>query len=118
MARYRTYKNGITGHRYKGYYILKGQEKGQFSIVNENKELFRNHMYDYDDCEWEIDKQTCSQKELECIKKLYQKEIYQLSALFVDLMQQKEKNSLDLEQENLYKWVEKIRRRKVKNREF
>lgn len=28
MARYRTYKNGITGHRYKGYYIIRGNEKG------------------------------------------------------------------------------------------
>ena len=30
MAKYRTYKNGITGHRYKGYYIIKGAMK----IVN------------------------------------------------------------------------------------
>ena len=32
MAKYRTYKNGITGHRYKGYYIIKGETKGKFAI--------------------------------------------------------------------------------------
>ena len=38
MAKYRTYKNGITGHRYKGYYIIKGETKGKFAIWNEDDE--------------------------------------------------------------------------------
>ena len=33
MARYRTYKNGITGHRYNGYYIIKGETKGTFATI-------------------------------------------------------------------------------------
>ena len=33
MARYRTYKNGITGHKYRGLYIIKGEEK----IIRENR---------------------------------------------------------------------------------
>ena len=38
MAKYRTYKNGITGHRYKGYYIIKGETKGKFAIWNDKSE--------------------------------------------------------------------------------
>ena len=45
MAKYRTYKNGITGHRYKGYYIIKGETKGKFAIWNEDKTVFKDNIY-------------------------------------------------------------------------
>lgn len=118
MARYRTYKNGITGHKYNGYYIIKGENKGEFEIWNEDKTVFRDKIYDYDECEWIIDKETVNSEEMNMIKQLYQKEIYQLSALFVELMQKKNREGLEPRSETLYKWVEKVRRRKAEDREF
>ena len=118
MARYRTYKNGITGHRYKGYYIIKGTTKGMFSILNEDKTVFKDKIYDFDESEWIIDKETANPEELELIKQLYEKEIYQLSSLFIELMQKKEKDGLDEKEEILYRWIEKVRRRKAEDRVF
>ncbi len=118
MARYRTYKNGITGHRYQGYYIIKGEQKGLFQIWKEDKTVFQDHIYDYDECEWIIDKVTASNEEMSIIKQLYEMEIYQLSSLFVELMQKKEREGLDMKNKELYKWVEKVRKRKAENRLF
>lgn len=119
MARYRTYKNGITGHRYKGYYIIRGETKGKFSIWKEDKTIYKNDVYDYEECEWIIDKETWNEEDANLIKELYKLEIYQLSAIFVDLMQKKERQGgLDPKGERLYKWSEKIRRRKASDRQF
>lgn len=117
MARYRTYKNGIYGHRYQGYYIIKG-EKNNFSILDKEGHIFREKMPDYEECEWEIDKVTASNSDLSMIRLLYEKEIYQLSALFVELMQKKEREGLDSEEDSLYKWVEKVRSRKADERDY
>ena len=103
MAKYRTYKNGITGHRYKGYYIIKGETKGKFAIWNEDKTVFKDNIYDYEDCEWIIDKETVDHSDMVMIKMLYEKEIHELSAL---------------KSQNLYNWVEKVRKRKAEDREF
>ena len=118
MARYRTYKNGITGHRYNGYYIIKGETKGTFSIWNEDKSVFKDNIYDYDECEWIIDIETADQETHNMIKMLYGKEIFQLSALMVELIQKRDSQELDAKSKNLYKWVEKIRKRKVRDRQF
>lgn len=118
MARYRTYKNGITGHRYKGYYIIKGEEKGKFSIWKDNGIVLKDNIYDYEECEWIIDKITANKEDIKIITSLYEKEIYQLSSLFVGLMQKKETEGLDPKNEALYKWVEKVRRRKAEDRSF
>ena len=118
MAKYRTYKNGITGCRYKGYYIIKGDKKGNFSILNEDTSVFQKDIYDHQECEWIIDKKTAPEDEMLMIKMLYEKEIYQLSALFVELMQKREREGLNGRSQTLYYWVEKVRRRKVEDREF
>ena len=117
MATYRTYSNGITGHRYKGYYIIKG-EKGKFAIWNEDKSVFKDSIYDYNDCEWEIDKATADPDTLALMKRLYDKEIYELSEAFVKLMQKSWESPLTEEEKIFYKWVEKIRARKASEREF
>lgn len=118
MARYRTYKNGITGHRYKGYYIIKGDTKGTFEIWDKDKTVLQDHIYDYDDCEWIIDKTTAQGNEIEILKELCQKEIYQLSNLLVEFIEKKENGDMTADDVSLYQWVEKVRRRKVKNREL
>lgn len=118
MARYRTYKNGITGHRYKEYYIIRGESKGKFSIWDDSKKVLWDDIYDYAECEWIIDKYKASAEEKKLMKMLYDKEIYELSALFVELIQKKNGQGLDKKTESLYKWVEKIRKRKAEDRLF
>ena len=118
MARYRTYKNGITGHKYNGYYIIKGETKGLYAIWNEDKTIFREHIYDYEECEWIIDKETTDNEIICKIKQLYEKEIYQLNSLLIELMQKKERGEIDAKGEAIYKWVEKIRNRKAEDRPF
>ena len=119
MARYRTYKNGITGHRYKGYYIIRGEKKGLFEICDEDKEVIQDEILDYDECEWIIDKITADHETEVLMKMLYDKEIYELSALFVELIQKKDREgTLDSKSEGLYTWVEKIRKRKAEDRCF
>lgn len=86
--------------------------------MNEDKSIFRDKMLDYDECEWCIDKTTAGESDKEVIKTLYEKELYQLSALFVDLIQKKEKEGLEKESADLYRWVEKVRKRKAEDREY
>lgn len=116
MARYRTYKNGITGHRYKGYYIIRGESKGQFSIWDDSKTVLWDNIYDYDECEWIIDKNKASTEEMKMIKMLYDKEIYELSTLLIELIQERDRQGLDKKKEDLYRWVKKIRKRKAEDR--
>ena len=53
------------------------------------------------------------------IKMLYEKEIFELSGLFIELMQKKDRQGyLEPKSQNLYEWVEKVRRRKAEDREF
>lgn len=119
MARYRTYKNGIFGHRYKGFYIIRGEKKGRFEIWNEDKTVYRDGMYDYEDCEWFIDKETADEETMLMIKQLYDMEIYKLSELFVELMQKNEREGkLDPKNKKLYDLTEKVRWRKAGDREF
>ena len=117
MARYRLYKNGIMGHRYKNLYIIK-VDKDHFRVVDESNNLVFDKISDYDECEWLIDKHVATEKENELMRYLYGKEIYQLSSLYVNLMNQKNAEGLDEENESLFAWVEKIRRRKAEEREF
>lgn len=118
MARYRTYKNGITGHRYNGYYIIKGEKKGTFAIWNEDKSVFRDKIYDFDECEWIIDKEIADPELYKMYKVLYEQEIYQLSQLMVELLQKKDRQGLDEKNTSLYNLVVKIRKRKVEDRKF
>lgn len=119
MAKYRTYKNGITGHRYKGFYIIKGDTKGKFAIWREDKSVFKDNIYDYDECEWIIDKETADPENLEIINTLYDKEIYELNTLFADLINKRDREGeLSSREQNLYTWTEKIRKRKAEDREL
>ena len=52
------------------------------------------------------------------MKRLYDKQIYELSEAFVRLMQKKWDTPLTEDEEKLYKLVEKIRARKAEERNF
>ena len=118
MAKYREYKNGIYGHRYNGLYVIKGEEKGQFKVIDFEKKEVLTDLLDFNECIWQIDKLTASKEELSMARMLYEKPLYQLSSLFMDLMQKKSSEGLDEKNEILFKWVEKVRNRKDVERDF
>lgn len=118
MARYRQYKNGIFGHKYKQYYIIRGEKKGAFSIMDENKNVVADGLEDFDDCEWYIDKTTATEDEIKLMKSLYDKEIFQLSSTLMELMEKNGSEGLSDEEEELYELVGKVRKRKTKERAF
>lgn len=117
MARYRMYKNGIYGHRYKGYYIVKA-DNGLFDVIDGERVALASGLPAYDDGEWEIDKATASEADLKVMDALYRMEIYQLSSLFVDLMQKSGRGRLSDKDQLLYNWVEKVRKRKAEGKPF
>lgn len=120
MAKYRLYKNGIFGHRYKGYYIVKDEtgEKKLFSILGADKTLLEDGIEDYSDAEWEIDKITSSPGMLKILQDLYNEEIYMLSKFFADLMDKDNTEGLSQDEKEFYDWVKKIRKRKSENKPY
>ena len=118
MARYRTYWNGITGCRYKGCYILKGNKKGEFSILAEDGSPLKAGIYDFEDCQWEIDKMTASQEGLAQMEGLYGKQFHELAAILADLGEKAAAGSLTPAEGLLLQFAETIRSRKAKDRPF
>ena len=120
MAKYRQYKNGIFGHRYKGYYIVKKEEKeeNQFSILGADKTILDENIGDYSDAEWEIDKMTSSPETFKLLQELYAEEIYMLSKYFAGMMEKENAEGLSKSESEFYGWVKKIRTRKAANKVF
>lgn len=116
---YRNYKNGIYGHRYKKYYIIKGEKKGLFQIWDENKNVLEKDLYDYNDCEWYIDKMVAEPEVLQMLKDLYELRIFDLTGFMLHLIKKREVDGfLSQEEEEYYKWIVKVRSRKDKGRPF
>ena len=116
---YRKYKNGIVGHRYKKYYIIKGEQKGQFQIWDENKNIIAKDIYDYNDCEWYIDKLVATPAVLKMLKELYDLSLFDLTGFMLKLIKMKDVDGyLDEEHQIFYDWVVKVRSRKDKDRPF
>ena len=122
MARFRTYKNGLFAHRYKGYYVTRqdanDEKKRTYSVVNANKEIIEENFSDYWDAEWAIDKMTASPELTIILKQLYGEEIFMLSKFFLDLMEKDNSNGLDPDEQALYEWVRKIRARKADGKPY
>lgn len=120
MARYRLYKNGIFGHRYKGYYIVKDDSgvKKTFSILGSDRTVLADNISDYYDAEWEIDKITASPDMLKILQDLYGEEIYVLSKFFGEMMEKDNTEGLTQDEKEFYEWVKKIRARKASNKPY
>lgn len=116
MAKYRTYKNGVYGTRHKGYYIKK--EDKRFCILDKQAQEIGIGFDNADDCEWYIDKVTASAEELEMLKGLYSKEIFELSAALVRLIEKKNAAGLTKNELVIYEYISKIRKRKADDKEF
>lgn len=118
MARYRTYRNGITGCRYKGCYILKGDKKGEFSILAKDGSPLKAGIYDFEDCQWEIDKMTATQEERAQMEGLYKKQFYELAVILDDLGEKAAAGRLTPKEGVLLQIAETVRSRKAKDRPF
>lgn len=123
MAKFRTYKNGIFGHRYKGYYILRNNanqfRKGKlYRVIDEEQNLIMDDTEDYFDCEWYIDKLKASDEEMKIYKTLYACEIPQLHRLCASYSIKTEENTITKEENILYLMTLKIRDRKIADKAF
>jgi hypothetical protein len=118
MARYRLYKNGIFGHRYKGYFIVKDEKQEKFSILSSDKTVLEDELDDYYDAEWEIDKITASPEMLKILQDLYGEEIYMLSKFFAEMMEKDNAEGLTKDEKDFYDWVKKIRARKAADKPY
>ena len=118
MARYRLYKNGIFGHRYKGYFIVKDEKQEKFSILSSDQTVLEDDLDDYYDAEWEIDKITASPEMLKILQDLYGEEIYMLSKFFAEMMEKDNAEGLTKDEKDFYEWVKKIRARKAANKPY
>lgn len=118
MARYRLYKNGIFGHRYKGYFIVKDEKQEKFSILSSDKTVLEDELDDYYDAEWEIDKITASPEMLKILQDLYDEEIFMLSKFFAEMMEKDNAEGLTKDEKDFYEWVKKIRARKAANKPY
>ena len=117
MARYRMYKNGIYGHRYKGMYIVKGER--EFSVLDGNGVVMEKAIPDYEDAEWCIDKRLASPMEIQVMRGLYGMEIYDLSLIMMRFIERKDKGEkLSESEESRYELVVKIRGRKADGKPF
>lgn len=83
MGKYRTYKNGIHGRRYRGFYVVKKGEK-EFDVIEEDGTLIVDGMQSLADCEWEIDKITNPPEIRQLTLELYTMQIYDLVQLHKD----------------------------------
>ena len=131
MARFRQYKNGIFGHRYKGLYITRNNsnrwKNGKlYSMIDENGnpacdpgtgETFEESP-DFEDCEWFIDKLKASEEEMALYRKLYDCSIPELYRIKAKYSRKTEEGTITKEEKALYTLVEKVMKRKDKDMAF
>lgn len=117
MATYRTYKNGIYGRRYKGYYIEKHNDK-DYSLIDKDKNVIKEHFSDPYDCEWEVEKILASRIDLKAMKGYYDLEIYQINMVLGELTDMQNVIRLSKYEEWLKEILYMIRSRKAADKPF
>lgn len=115
--KYRTYKNGITGHRYKMYYIT-AEGRKNYSVLDPQGTAVNTALPSFEDAQWEIDKLTASPMELHVMKELYLEDINTLQGFLIKYSEKNSDGTLTPEDAIFTDLVTKIRTRKVENKEF
>ena len=115
--KYRTYKNGITGHRYKRYYIT-AQGRKNYSVLDPQGMTVLTALPAFEDAEWEIDKVTAAPAELHVMRELYQEDISTLQGFLIKASEKNSDGTLTMEDVLFAELVTKIRTRKVENKDF
>lgn len=123
MAKFRTYKNGIFGHKYKGYYILRNNANQSrkdklYWIVDEDGNIVYEKNPEYSECEWYLDKLTATKEEMDVYSTLYECDIPQLHRMCSAYSIKTEEKTITKEEKKLYKIILKIRDRKIADLPF
>ena len=119
MARYKQYENGIFGHKYKGYYIVKDNpdaRRSTFSVMRDDSSVALKGLPDFHEADWSIDIKTATEEEISLVRELEKKPIYELNGEVVRYAELAEVGTLTKEQKKTAAWVEKIRNRKSENK--
>lgn len=118
MGKYRTYKNGIHGLRYNGYYIVpegERRKKTGFHVVDDNGKIIYEGQSCLDDCKWLIDIGKATEEEKRLIERLYKLDILKLQILLSQLIERKNQRPLNSKELMLEKWLDSVRGRKIRN---
>lgn len=119
MLRFRQYKNGIYGHRYRKLYIIKDSESKTYSISDTDGNVIMSGIEDVEDCKWEIDKAVATEDDLKMYQLLFSKQIYMLSSLIVELLDKKRQQGfLDDKDSKLFDMANTVRSRKADYKSF
>ena len=120
MARFRTYKNGIFGHRYKEYYITRSIDSGikNYSVIDAAQTPISGPFKSYWDCEWDIDKRTASPELQSILKSLYDEDFSALSKMYALLLSKQSSNTISREESEFFEWVKKVRSRRADGKSF
>jgi hypothetical protein len=119
MAKYRLYKNGIYGHRYRDFYIVPCGEDDTLRILTDAGEPFALGLHDLEDCEWFIDLVRSDSKIRDSFEKAYTLDIGQLNCAIAHLTAKKLENGfLPAADEDALTRLLEMKRRKAKNKPF
>ena len=123
MAKFRQYKNGIFGHRYKQYYILRNNankfKRGKlYRVVDKDGNEVFGETAEYEDCEWFIDKLVATKEELDLYHALYDTEINQLYRMANKYSVKTEEGTIENDEKKLYALIRKIMNRKIRGVPF
>lgn len=120
MARFRTYKNGIFGHRYKDLYIVRDIKDGKknYSVIDSSQNAISGPFSSYWDCEWDIDKRTASPELQSILKSLYDEDFASLSKMYALLLSKQSSGEISREESEFFEWVKKVRSRRADSKSF
>lgn len=113
----RTYKNGITGKRYKEMYIVKTGKK-EFDVLDEEKNMVITGMPSADDCKWEIDKMFFSSALLELLYNLYAKDTYIINNVHKEALKRATENPDQPNYQRACDVIYTVLYRKINNKPF
>ena len=119
MAKFRTYKNGITGLRYQGYFIVSNEANpDKFDIIDENHYPLVQLYDSIEECKWYLDKYTATPEQKEMIEQLATMEIYELNHRMMELFRKNEGKRMDKATRHELDIVTTVRNRKVSDNEL
>ena len=123
MAKIRQYKNGIFGHKHKGYYIIRNNNNqfkaGKlYKVIDADENVIMDEDPNYYNCEWFIDKLVATKDEMEVYKRLYACDIAQLQRMCMTYSIKTEEETIEKDEKVLYKMLLKIRDRKINELPF
>lgn len=119
MAKFYTYKNGITGLRYKEHYIVPAEADGKLCrILDSAGEPVSDFRDTLQECQWFLDKLTADTEIRASLEKLYRKEIYEINGMYFEMLRIKNERRFTKEEKLKFQLIETVRSRRVDGKPF